>query len=147
VSVLTRKNQWNKDHLGPSGGWEGGEPLDAVGAGRMSSAPAPAPGDPAGAAEAGAPGADSALGIVILRDIRPLEPLGYLEFLDLMEHAGVFLTDSGGIQEETTFLGVPCLALRRNTERILLSPRQEATSFPFLDPPSSCFHKVRGGSI
>jgi UDP-N-acetylglucosamine 2-epimerase (non-hydrolysing) len=49
--------------------------------------------------------------------IRLLEPLGYLEFLDLMEHAGVVLTDSGGIQEETTFLGVPCLTLRENTER------------------------------
>jgi UDP-N-acetylglucosamine 2-epimerase (non-hydrolysing) len=49
--------------------------------------------------------------------MRLLEPLGYLEFLDLMEHAGAVLTDSGGIQEETTFLGVPCLTLRENTER------------------------------
>lgn len=46
-----------------------------------------------------------------------LEPLGYLEFLRLMEHAGVVVTDSGGIQEETTFLQVPCLTLRENTER------------------------------
>lgn len=45
------------------------------------------------------------------------EPLGYLEFLNLMAHARLVLTDSGGIQEETTFLRVPCLTLRENTER------------------------------
>jgi UDP-N-acetylglucosamine 2-epimerase (non-hydrolysing) len=45
------------------------------------------------------------------------EPLGYLEFLSLMATAGAVLTDSGGIQEETTFLGVPCFTLRDNTER------------------------------
>ena len=46
-----------------------------------------------------------------------LEPLGYLEFLRLMEKAAAVVTDSGGIQEETTFLRVPCLTLRENTER------------------------------
>jgi UDP-N-acetylglucosamine 2-epimerase (non-hydrolysing) len=46
-----------------------------------------------------------------------LEPLGYLEFLSLIARAAGVLTDSGGIQEETTFLGVPCLTLRDNTER------------------------------
>jgi len=45
------------------------------------------------------------------------EPLGYLEFLHLMDQAAVVLTDSGGIQEETTYLGVPCLTIRENTER------------------------------
>jgi len=45
------------------------------------------------------------------------EPLPYLEFLNLMANARVVLTDSGGIQEETTILGVPCLTLRQNTER------------------------------
>jgi UDP-N-acetylglucosamine 2-epimerase (non-hydrolysing) len=45
------------------------------------------------------------------------EPLGYLDFLCLMDHACLVLTDSGGIQEETTILGVPCLTLRQNTER------------------------------
>jgi UDP-N-acetylglucosamine 2-epimerase (non-hydrolysing) len=49
--------------------------------------------------------------------LRLVEPLGYLEFLDLMMHACLVLTDSGGIQEETTILGVPCLTLRENTER------------------------------
>jgi UDP-N-acetylglucosamine 2-epimerase (non-hydrolysing) len=46
-----------------------------------------------------------------------LEPLGYLEFLALQIHASLVLTDSGGIQEETTYLGVPCLTMRANTER------------------------------
>ncbi len=49
--------------------------------------------------------------------LRIVDPLGYLEFLDLMIHARLVLTDSGGIQEETTILGVPCLTLRENTER------------------------------
>jgi UDP-N-acetylglucosamine 2-epimerase (non-hydrolysing) len=46
-----------------------------------------------------------------------VEPLGYLDFLSLMADAGAVLTDSGGIQEETTYLGVPCFTLRANTER------------------------------
>ena len=46
-----------------------------------------------------------------------LEPLGYHEFMALIAGARVVLTDSGGIQEETTFLNVPCLTLRHNTER------------------------------
>jgi UDP-N-acetylglucosamine 2-epimerase (non-hydrolysing) len=45
------------------------------------------------------------------------EPLGYLDFLKLMANAKYVLTDSGGIQEETTSLGIPCLTLRDNTER------------------------------
>lgn len=46
-----------------------------------------------------------------------LEPLPYIEFLALQRRATVVITDSGGIQEETTYLGVPCLTLRTNTER------------------------------
>jgi UDP-N-acetylglucosamine 2-epimerase (non-hydrolysing) len=49
--------------------------------------------------------------------IVPIPPLSYLDFLCLMDHARLVLTDSGGIQEETTVLGVPCLTLRENTER------------------------------
>jgi UDP-N-acetylglucosamine 2-epimerase (non-hydrolysing) len=49
--------------------------------------------------------------------LRVTEPLSYLEFLGLMDGARLVLTDSGGIQEETTVLGVPCLTLRDNTER------------------------------
>jgi UDP-N-acetylglucosamine 2-epimerase (non-hydrolysing) len=45
------------------------------------------------------------------------EPLGYLEFLHLNMHAKMALTDSGGLQEETTVLGVPCITMRHNTER------------------------------
>jgi len=48
-----------------------------------------------------------------------MEPLGYLSFLYLMEHAAVVLTDSGGVQDETTALDIPCLTLRENTERPL----------------------------
>jgi UDP-N-acetylglucosamine 2-epimerase (non-hydrolysing) len=45
------------------------------------------------------------------------EPLGYLDFVSLLDGAAVVLTDSGGIQEETTVLGIPCLTLRESTER------------------------------
>ena len=49
--------------------------------------------------------------------IRVVEPLGYLDFLSLVRGAAIVVTDSGGIQEETTVLGVPCLTVRPNTER------------------------------
>ncbi len=49
--------------------------------------------------------------------VRAIEPLGYLDFLALQAGAAGVLTDSGGVQEETTFLGVPCFTLRDNTER------------------------------
>jgi len=49
--------------------------------------------------------------------LRLLEPLGYLEMLSLVASAELVITDSGGLQEETTFLGVPCLTVRANTER------------------------------
>lgn len=49
--------------------------------------------------------------------LRLTEPVGYLEFLALQKDAAVVITDSGGIQEETTYLGVPCLTIRENTER------------------------------
>jgi len=46
-----------------------------------------------------------------------LEPLGYLEFLGLVSNSAAVITDSGGIQEETTYLGIPCLTARQSTER------------------------------
>jgi UDP-N-acetylglucosamine 2-epimerase (non-hydrolysing) len=50
-------------------------------------------------------------------NLRVIDPVGYLDFLALQRHADLVITDSGGIQEETTFLGVPCLTVRENTER------------------------------
>lgn len=52
-----------------------------------------------------------------LPGVTVLEPQGYLEFLNLLENAALVLTDSGGVQEETTYLNVPCLTLRTSTER------------------------------
>jgi UDP-N-acetylglucosamine 2-epimerase (non-hydrolysing) len=57
-------------------------------------------------------GAESNNGSFLMTD-----PLGYLDFLHLMSNARLVLTDSGGIQEETTVLGIPCITLRENTER------------------------------
>lgn len=52
-----------------------------------------------------------------MKNLRLMEPLGYLDFMKLLHHARLVLTDSGGIQEETTYLGIPCLTMRENTER------------------------------
>lgn len=54
---------------------------------------------------------------VIAPSVELLEPFGYLDFLALQAHAALVLTDSGGIQEETTYLQIPCLTARANTER------------------------------
>jgi UDP-N-acetylglucosamine 2-epimerase (non-hydrolysing) len=58
-------------------------------------------------------GLDRSLG----RNIIVTDPLGYLDFLCLMKHAALVVTDSGGVQEETTCLGIPCVTVRENTER------------------------------
>jgi len=51
------------------------------------------------------------------KTIHLLEPLSYIEFMSLVVECGLAITDSGGIQEETSYLGIPCLTLRENTER------------------------------
>jgi len=55
--------------------------------------------------------------------VRVTPPLGYREFLGLLDAARLVLTDSGGIQEETTYLGIPCVTLRQNTERPITTTR------------------------
>ncbi|HSG28046.1 MAG TPA: UDP-N-acetylglucosamine 2-epimerase, partial [Candidatus Krumholzibacterium sp.] len=49
--------------------------------------------------------------------LRLIDPVGYIDFLRLMRSARMVITDSGGIQEETTVLGIPCVTVRENTER------------------------------
>jgi UDP-N-acetylglucosamine 2-epimerase (non-hydrolysing) len=56
-------------------------------------------------------------GLEIPSNLRVIDPLGYLDFMQLWSNARLVLTDSGGLQEETTALGIPCLTLRENTER------------------------------
>jgi UDP-N-acetylglucosamine 2-epimerase (non-hydrolysing) len=57
------------------------------------------------------------LGISVPSSVLLLDPLGYLDFLALQTIATLIVTDSGGIQEESTYLGAPCLTVRNNTER------------------------------
>jgi UDP-N-acetylglucosamine 2-epimerase (non-hydrolysing) len=73
-----------------------------------------------------------------------LEPLGYTEFMNLLVNARLVLTDSGGIQEETTYLGIPCLTLRPNTERpvTITEGTNELTTF---DTVNSAIEKVCRG--
>ncbi|GHG86081.1 non-hydrolyzing UDP-N-acetylglucosamine 2-epimerase [Streptomyces lanatus] len=59
----------------------------------------------------------SAAGLANAPGVHLLDPLGYVEFMSLVRGAAVVITDSGGVQEETTVLGVPCLTLRTTTER------------------------------
>jgi UDP-N-acetylglucosamine 2-epimerase (non-hydrolysing) len=75
-----------------------------------------------------------------------LDPVGYLDFLCMMDRAKLVLTDSGGIQEETTVLGVPCLTLRENTERPV-TIEQGTNQLVGLDPARvlAAAHKVLSG--
>ena len=56
-------------------------------------------------------------GLAVPDGLTLVDPVGYLDFLALQAHAALVVTDSGGVQEETTYLGVPCLTVRENTER------------------------------
>ncbi len=80
--------------------------------------------------------------------MRLVDPLGYLDFLKLMSHARVVLTDSGGIQEETTVLGVPCLTLRENTERPI-TVEQGTNQVVGLSPPRivAAFERIQSGQV
>jgi UDP-N-acetylglucosamine 2-epimerase (non-hydrolysing) len=87
-------------------------------------------------------------------NLRVTDPLGYLDFMKLVAHARLVLTDSGGIQEETTVLGIPCLTLRNNTERpatvtdgtnLLIGrdpSRIVSTANAVLDEPTTKPHRV-----
>jgi UDP-N-acetylglucosamine 2-epimerase (non-hydrolysing) len=55
--------------------------------------------------------------LVAEKNVRLSEPLGYIQFMNLVSSCRAAITDSGGVQEETTYLGIPCLTLRENTER------------------------------
>ncbi|MBK9271306.1 MAG: UDP-N-acetylglucosamine 2-epimerase (non-hydrolyzing) [Saprospiraceae bacterium] len=61
------------------------------------------------------------------------EPLGYLEFINLLRFSLLAITDSGGIQEETTYLGIPCITLRKSTERPITVDEGSNTLIPDLD--------------
>ncbi|QJD77447.1 non-hydrolyzing UDP-N-acetylglucosamine 2-epimerase [Spirosoma rhododendri] len=67
-------------------------------------------------------------------NVRLLDPQGYLEFLNLLENAAIVLTDSGGVQEETTYLNVPCLTLRTTTERPVTASLGTNRLIPGLTP-------------
>ncbi|MEM6579647.1 MAG: UDP-N-acetylglucosamine 2-epimerase (non-hydrolyzing) [Pseudomonadota bacterium] len=79
-------------------------------------------------------------------NIKTLPPQGYLEMLGLMRNASVVLTDSGGIQEETTALGIPCITLRENTERPI-TVEQGTNTVVGTDPKQilSCYQEIVSG--
>ena len=79
-----------------------------------------------------------AAGLVADDRLRIVDPLGYVDFLSLVRGAALVVTDSGGIQEETTVLGVPCLTVRPNTERPDHDhPRDEPAAAPEAVVPAS----------
>ena len=82
-----------------------------------------------------------------LPDLIETPPLGYLPFISLMQEARLVLTDSGGVQEETTVLGVPCLTLRKNTERpVTISEGTNHLVGTDLDKIMPVFHRLLNGA-
>jgi UDP-N-acetylglucosamine 2-epimerase (non-hydrolysing) len=87
------------------------------------------------------------IGIAISDKIHLLEPLGYLDFICLMSNSAAVLTDSGGIQEETTALRIPCLTLRSSTERpITVQHGTNILAGTTSDSILSAWHLVKAGS-
>ena len=75
------------------------------------------------------------------RDIRLVDPLGYVQFMNLVTNSAAVITDSGGVQEETTYLGIPCFTLRENTER----PITSTVGSNQLVRPETLVERVRAG--
>jgi len=87
---------------------------------------------------------DKLVGLPLKSRITLLESLGYVEFLSMMIRSAVTLTDSGGIQEETTALGIPCLTLRDNTERpITVSLGTNRLAGTTLDTITACWQEFK----
>lgn len=81
-------------------------------------------------------------------NLRLIDPLGYLDFLKLMSEAFVVVSDSGGIQEETTILGVPCLTVRENTERpITVDMGTNQLTGTDTEAIISAYGRIRNGEI
>jgi UDP-N-acetylglucosamine 2-epimerase (non-hydrolysing) len=92
--------------------------------------------------------------IEAIQNLKLLSPQGYFEFLKLMKEAQFVVTDSGGIQEETSYLNVPCITIRDNTERPVTCMLGTNTLVPFInidEVPSILKNKLvdkkRNGSI
>jgi UDP-N-acetylglucosamine 2-epimerase (non-hydrolysing) len=86
--------------------------------------------------------------ITLSDNIRLLDPLPYIEFLGLMSNAKLVVTDSGGIQEETTYLNIQCLTIRNNTERPV-TVEAGTNHLVGTDPEKvmSVFHRILNGTI
>lgn len=85
------------------------------------------------------------VGLLEHPQVRAVDPLGYLDFLSLVEGSSVVLTDSGGVQEETTVLGVPCLTLRPNTERPVTISHGTNALTTHADLPDAVATRLRAG--
>lgn len=77
-------------------------------------------------------------------DLQLVDPLGYYDFMNLVIHSGLVLTDSGGLQEETTYLQIPCLTLRPNTERPV-TIEQGTNELATVDSLPGQIARIRGG--
>ena len=88
-----------------------------------------------------------AAGLLAIDRLMVVEPLGYLEFMALVRGAALVLTDSGGIQEETTILGVPCLTIRPNTERPITITQGTNRLVAAGDVPGAVRHILSGSYV